>query len=404
MKRIIIVIWLIFFVYHLASSQPTYETFTTNIGNAAIATINKPTGTIADDLLIANISYEKGSGEIITPPAGWSLIIRNDNSTDAGLAIYYLIAGAAEPASYNFTLVNGSKWSIGCSRISGINTAGPIDLSGGSTGNGTAVSAPSVTTTENNTLVLGYYTNKKSSTYTADITTTERYDVPNTPDGIPSNMLATFVQASAGATGNKVATSSDSESWSAVQVAVRFDITLPVELLYFTARSEGNAVLINWATATEINNDYFSIEKSKDGITFQELSKVNGAGNSDEKIEYQAVDESPFNGITYYRIKQTDFDGQYEYSNLIVADYTREFEVQLFPNPSSRRITLTTARPLDNVTVFIKNSLNKAIKEISNISGHSIIIDREDLPSGLYFLQLMEDDRVLSINKIMITD
>jgi MSHA biogenesis protein MshQ len=120
-------------------------------------------------------------------------------------------------------LTNSPKWSVGISRVTNAWTVNPINASNGATGNNSSVNvdAPSVTTTRTNTLVLAFYTNKKHATFTPHATTTERYDHPNTPGGLPSNMMATFVQATAGATGTKRARASEGERWVAQQVAIR---------------------------------------------------------------------------------------------------------------------------------------------------------------------------------------
>jgi hypothetical protein len=203
-----------------AGGQLVWQEAVTAVGTGN-ATVAKPSGTASGNLLVAGLMLEKGSSETVTPPAGWTLIRRTNNGTNAGMATYYRLAGGSEPANYTFNIALGSKWSIGISRVTGANPNNPIDVSGGLTGaSSTSVTAPSVTTSVANTLVLAFYTNKKNATYTAAGTTTERYDVPNDPGGLPSNMLATFVRATAGATGNRTATASLPEFWAGQQVAV----------------------------------------------------------------------------------------------------------------------------------------------------------------------------------------
>ena len=111
---------------------------------------------------------------------------------------------------------------------------------------------------------------------------------------------------------------------------------LPIELVMFTANPLGKTVLLNWETASELDNAYFTIEKTKDGVNFEKVTQVAGAGNSAEKLYYAAVDSTPFAGLSYYRLKQTDFDGKYSYSNLVPVNFnglpdTDEFV--LYPNP-----------------------------------------------------------------------
>jgi len=95
--------------------------------------------------------------------------------------------------------------------------------------------------------------------------------------------------------------------------------TLPIELLFFNAKKgDNNTVQLDWATATEINNDYFTIERTVDGIFYQTIATLKGAGNSTSILFYNTDDfNPPLDQIVYYRLKQTDYDGKYAYSKLI---------------------------------------------------------------------------------------
>ena len=110
---------------------------------------------------------------------------------------------------------------------------------------------------------------------------------------------------------------------------------LPIELLTFTANPLDKFVMLNWETASEVDNAYFTIEKTKDGINFEYVTQVAGAGNSAERLYYAAVDSFPYPGLSYYRLKQTDFDGKYSYSNLVPVNFTSEVASNylLYPNP-----------------------------------------------------------------------
>ncbi len=112
-------------------------------------------------------------------------------------------------------------------------------------------------------------------------------------------------------------------------------ITLPITLLSFDAEKQVNSVLLNWVTVSEINNDYFTIEKSMNGIDFVSVGTVKGSGNSTEKNEYNLVDAKPYNGVSYYRLKQTDYNGSFTYSELRVVEYKgKSSNSKIYPNPS----------------------------------------------------------------------
>lgn len=116
---------------------------------------------------------------------------------------------------------------------------------------------------------------------------------------------------------------------------------LPVELLTFKASQVQEnilqrSVLLEWSTATETNNQYFTVEKSKDTENFKEVVLVPGAGNSSAVLNYSVLDKNPYSGTSYYRLKQTDFDGEFEYVGIEVIhnDLVRYESVKLFPNPT----------------------------------------------------------------------
>lgn len=203
------------------NAQAVWENSSTAVGSGtSTGGVNRPTGTIAGDLLIAGLMFESGSGATLTVPAGWTLIRRTNQSSNVGMATYFRIATSSEPASYAFRA--SGKWAVGISRISGADSNSPIAVSvGNSSGTSSnSVSAPSVTTTSPNQLVLAFYTNKKGATYTPASGTEERYDVPNSSGGFPSNMMATYVQSGIGATEVRIATASEAETWAAQQVVI----------------------------------------------------------------------------------------------------------------------------------------------------------------------------------------
>ncbi|PKR80526.1 hypothetical protein CW751_09125 [Brumimicrobium salinarum] len=92
---------------------------------------------------------------------------------------------------------------------------------------------------------------------------------------------------------------------------------LPIELISFSADESAfkNQVDLNWSTASEKNNDFFTLEKSTNGKDWELLKTLNGAGNSTHTLKYRWTDQSPYSGISYYRLKQTDFDGKFSYSS-----------------------------------------------------------------------------------------
>jgi len=95
---------------------------------------------------------------------------------------------------------------------------------------------------------------------------------------------------------------------------------LPIELLSFDATLIEDQVHLDWITLTEINNDFFTVERSKEGLIFEEVAIVPGAGNSNVQRIYSSIDHEPYQGISYYRLKQTDYNGDFSFSNIAIIN------------------------------------------------------------------------------------
>jgi hypothetical protein len=190
---------------------------------AGTLSINRPASTASGHFLVAGITVDGGSGTTITPPAGWTLIRRTDNSTNVAVASYYRVAGA-EAGPYTWTFSPSRRASGGIIRFTGVNTSSPVNVSNGNIGGpGTALTANQVTTTVANTTLVGFFGTDTGATFTASGGTplTERFDFRNADVAGPSGWGATATQANAAATGNKTATASLSAPWVGQLVALR---------------------------------------------------------------------------------------------------------------------------------------------------------------------------------------
>ncbi|REJ80174.1 MAG: T9SS C-terminal target domain-containing protein [Bacteroidetes bacterium] len=185
---------------------------------------------------------------------------------------------------------------------------------------------------------------------------------------------------------------------------------LPVEMAYFKAAFNNGSVLAEWKTMSEINNDYFNIERSRDGINFEFVGKVKGSGNTTNSQEYSFRDERPYSGISYYRIKQTDFDGKFEYYGPVkVSDKNsmKEFSLEsISPNPFNDKISIEFFNPESSSMEFQIISLSGALLSSRIVSAETgnqnIMIDQlGDIPSGVCFLRIISDGKILNTQKII---
>lgn len=181
-----------------------------------------------------------------------------------------------------------------------------------------------------------------------------------------------------------------------------FQTTLPIELLSFTAKKQNNNVNLEWITASETNNDYFTIEHSVDGIYYSEIAEINGAGNSIEQKTYTYIDENPKEGTNYYRLRQTDFDGSFAYSEIKTVNINTEISsVNIYPNPVNGN-TLTIETNGDENLIFTLYDNIGAKMDVSVVKDNNKqTIDVSSLPKGLYFLETQMDN-VSKYRKILI--
>ena len=145
--------------------------------------------------------------------------------------------------------------------------------------------------------------------------------------------------------------------------SITVDIALPIRLVSFTSQCEATNITLKWATASETNNDFFTIERALDGVSFETVGKVAGAGNSSQMRHYSFADTRRVNGRLYYRLKQTDFDGQFEYSTVILANCNekRTEEFRFYPNPVTNELTIEAADHVNPVNFELINSRGEVV-------------------------------------------
>ena len=175
---------------------------------------------------------------------------------------------------------------------------------------------------------------------------------------------------------------------------------LPVELLDFNATPVGERVRLDWITATELNNDYFTVERSVNGTTFEILTHVEGAGTTQEMREYRAYDETPYAGKMYYRLKQTDFDGSFSYSEVVEVyiDADRlSNKLAAYPNPlqSGESLNLAYEAPeAGEMMLEMTDGQGRTVmRELKNVKAglNEWEIDRTQLANGMYTIRLVNE-------------
>lgn len=157
---------------------------------------------------------------------------------------------------------------------------------------------------------------------------------------------------------------------------------LPVKLLNFNANVQGKQTMLTWATSSEVNNQGFEIQKSADGENFETIGFVKGAGNANQVKRYTFTDEN--NAHAYYRLKQVDFDGQFEYSNIVVVEQ-EEMLVALTPNPFTNAIEVSGSNSITNVEIV---DVTGKTRLATMVNGTRATINTEDLSNGVYLMRI----------------
>jgi hypothetical protein len=173
--------------------------------------------------------------------------------------------------------------------------------------------------------------------------------------------------------------------------------TLPVTLLDFTGTARENATtVLQWTTATEENNRQFELEMSSDGISFAPLATIPSKGNSTNAQDYEYVHLRPATGITWYRLKQVDFDGGFKYSRIIVVEIMKgELQPFIYPVPGRESITLNFGTVISAADIEI---LTIDMKLVKRETRRGTMIRTElsvsDLKPGLYFIRVKRKERI----------
>ncbi|WP_436515638.1 T9SS type A sorting domain-containing protein [Ekhidna sp. To15] len=180
------------------------------------------------------------------------------------------------------------------------------------------------------------------------------------------------------------------------------DVTLPlpVELISFEATALDDMVRLDWATATEINNDFFSVERSGNGEDWVTIASVKGNGNSNQARDYHAIDRKPVQGLSYYRLKQTDYDGEYSHSEIRTVDLSSSLEV-LFatPNPSDGLFTINR-KVIDDANVRVFDRQGKQIDNYGISRQSKLVLDLSGFSAGVYFLNISNEIRSETIRLV----
>ena len=173
-----------------------------------------------------------------------------------------------------------------------------------------------------------------------------------------------------------------------VEMAFRIiaPVVLPVEFLSFDGANEGSDNRLQWVTATEVNNDRYEIERSSNGFHWLTIGEVEGQGNALVESYYEYLDEDAKCNNCYYRLKQVDYDGEFEYSPVIVLQTNRETSFEMYPNPAVNFVNIDVPQGAVSARVF--DAAGMVVLSLSLEEQTQVQVDVAALARGQYFVVL----------------
>ena len=311
-----------------STSQDISGSTETNFYNM---TVNNPSGvTITQGPLISNL-LTFTSGNIIASSISEPIIIETSGSVtgqaDTKCVVGYCKKNTNSTSKFTFPVGTTTKYRPAAVTPSSSNaTSWNVKYFNSSYSDLTLLDITSVSNVE-------YWTIDRSGASPSNSTVELSWDASSNITSLTNLVVAHYNGAdweSAGNSSSSGTTSagfvSSTSAWSAYSpftLSVNSSIALPIELISFNAKKHEDNVQIYWETATEINNDYFIVERSFDGVHFSPISRINGAGNSTHIINYSIEDQDYVNGINYYRLTQVDFNGDETISKIVAVDMTK---------------------------------------------------------------------------------
>lgn len=219
------------------------------------------------------------------------------------------------------------------------------------------------------------------------------------PGGTSSDVQGTGTNLLATVADDKDGTARSTTPWMG---AFESAVALPVDLISFTAVPNGTKVDLKWTTATELNNDFFTIERTLDGEIFETVAVINGAGNTSNQSNYTCEDRNPYSGLSYYRLTQTDYDGDSKSYDLRSVNFNSSMsnEINMYPNPISANEQLTISLQDEKIEEYYTITIHNMTGTLYysdiiyvNDQNSKIALDMEgNLFTGTYLISIIDSN------------
>ena len=178
--------------------------------------------------------------------------------------------------------------------------------------------------------------------------------------------------------------------------------SLPISLTSFISDCIDNSTILEWQTATELNNNYFEVQRSRNAKNWEKVTQIKGAGNSNQTLKYSYLDKNNDGSFIFYRLKQVDFNGDFAYSSNIVSSCNNsQYEVEnikIFPNPATDKLSIYLSKVLENSEFTISNSFGQVVIK-GKISTETTSLDVSELMNGIYYIKISGIDKTYKFTK-----
>jgi len=257
---------------------------------------------------------------------------------------------------------------------------------------------PELEAAEERIIPLGFIT-KVSGTFTIRATNLAQFD-PSVYVFLKDLQTGTYQNLTENDTYTFTSNVANTTSRFELHFGYKVNLAMPIQLIKFEATCSNNSVNIDWSTATETNNDYFTIERSVDASNWEFVKKINGGGNSNSILNYSLTDNNPLNDISYYRLTQTDYDGKFVTFSpvtVVCSEAQLNAEVSYYPNPFTSEVIASVQNLASgNTTVKVYDIFGTEVFK-RNISQEELglktfSLNLADLAAGIYTVELSNDN------------
>ena len=401
-------------------------------GASGLPTLSYTTSSGADRLLIFTISFERdhaptngsnwanpattgGASPVVTIGGVAMSRLRTsryfhysvtNTVTDAVMSVEMIVYGLLEssiPSGTNTFTITGLNAPLNAgdeaiyTAMMFENVAALNYLASSSCESCNAISLSTVNANDGNNMILGLTTAASDRTLTQGagfslvgskkvVNATGVYSAYAERDGMATG--AQFIKGTISGQTVPFAMSGAADVSSSVEVGFRLvsNVLLPVELIEFSAVNDSKNNNVFWETASEIHNDYFEIQRSDNGVLWDSIGVVDGNGTSFESSKYNYVDENVDCTTCYYRLKQVNLDGTFEYSNVVVVKRSLTIAFALYPNPAVETVNVSSDDEIESLSVI--NSLGSIVSENLEVYSVTSKVDVQEYPAGTYFVRI----------------